>query len=128
MANEDKKIEETKEVIKEEETKEKEAKTPDEKEEKKPETVETPSTPPKPVVHKINYEKDIVYLYQFSRTPVIPSISPYCLKVETWLRLAGIKYEVRIFGIDVCHIRGWSRHIAGTRCCCNPQAGFWFCE
>lgn len=50
--------------------------------------------PPKVVVHKTNYEKDVVYLYQFSRTPLLPSLSPYCLKVETWLRLAGIKYEV----------------------------------
>ncbi|XP_063546726.1 failed axon connections [Cydia strobilella] len=57
-------------------------------EEKKPEPV-----PPKPTVHKVNFEKDIVYLYQFSRTPVLPSTSPYCLKVETWLRLAGVKYE-----------------------------------
>lgn len=45
-------------------------------------------------VHKTNYEKDIVYLYQFSRTPMIPAISPYCLKVETWLRLNDVKYEV----------------------------------
>ncbi|XP_014271424.1 failed axon connections [Halyomorpha halys] len=49
--------------------------------------------PPKPIVHKANFEKDVVYLFQFSRTPVIPSMSPYCLKVETWLRLAGLKYE-----------------------------------
>lgn len=47
----------------------------------------------KVVVHKSNFEKDIVYLYQFSRTPLLPSISPYCLKAETWLRLAGLKYE-----------------------------------
>lgn len=51
---------------------------------------------PKLVVHKANFEKDVVYLYQFSRTPVLPSMSPYCLKVETWLRLAGVKYEVCI--------------------------------
>ncbi|XP_065359871.1 failed axon connections isoform X1 [Calliphora vicina] len=44
-------------------------------------------------VHKTNFEKDIIYLYQFSRTPLLPSLSPYCLKVETWLRLAGLKYE-----------------------------------
>ncbi|CAG5007155.1 unnamed protein product [Parnassius apollo] len=60
----------------------------DKAEEKKPEPA-----PPKPSVHKTNYEKDVVYLYQFSRTPLIPSTSPYCLKVETWLRLAGIKYQ-----------------------------------
>lgn len=53
------------------------------------------SAPAKPVtVHKTNYEKDVVYLYQFFRTALLPSISPYCLKVETWLRLNGIKYEV----------------------------------
>ncbi|XP_076232702.1 failed axon connections [Calliopsis andreniformis] len=44
-------------------------------------------------VHKTNYEKDVVYLYQFSRMPLLPSVSPYCLKVETWLRLNGIRYE-----------------------------------
>ncbi|KAL5292491.1 fax family protein [Megaselia abdita] len=49
--------------------------------------------PPKYNVHKSNFEKDIIYLFQFSRTPLLPSLSPYCLKVETWLRLAGLKYE-----------------------------------
>ena len=47
-----------------------------------------------PGVHKANFEKDIVYLYQFPRTPLLPSLSSYCLKVETWLRLNGVKYEV----------------------------------
>jgi len=32
-------------------------------------------------------------LYQFSRTPILPSLSPFCFKVETWLRLTGVKYE-----------------------------------
>lgn len=50
--------------------------------------------PPKPTVHKVDFEKNVVYLYQFSRTKNIPSPSPFCLKVETWLRMAGVKYEV----------------------------------
>lgn len=50
--------------------------------------------PPKPTVHKVNFEKDVAYLYQLPRTPLLPSTSPFCLKVETWVRLAGIKYEV----------------------------------
>lgn len=63
----------------------------DEKKEAKP---KKDPAPPKPAVHKLDFEKDVVYLYQFTRTPVLPSLSPYCLKVETWLRLAGLKYEV----------------------------------
>lgn len=59
----------------------------EEKKEKKP------PAPPKPTVHKPDFEKDVVYLFQFSRTPVVPSISPFCLKMETFLRVAGIKYE-----------------------------------
>ena len=51
--------------------------------------------PPKLTVKKADFAKDVVYLYQFSRTKNIPSPSPFCLKVETWLRMAGIKYEVR---------------------------------
>lgn len=66
------------------------------------------AAPPKVVVHKTNYEKDVVYLYQFSRTPLLPSLSPYCLKVETWLRLAGIKYEVSLRGCCPCR-RHFSR-------------------
>jgi len=53
--------------------------------------------PKKPTVHKVNFEKDVVYLYQFARTPSLPSLSPYVLKVETWLRLVGLKYEVSDF-------------------------------
>lgn len=67
---------------------------PTEKVEEKAEEKKVEPAPPKITVHKANFEKDVVYLYQFSRTPLLPSTSPYCLKVETWLRLAGIKYEV----------------------------------
>ncbi|KAK6627248.1 hypothetical protein RUM44_009725 [Polyplax serrata] len=95
MASENKATEETKEIKEEkEQINDSNKMTTEEKEGKTEAAVETPVQPPKPVVHKQNYEKDVVYLYQFSRTPVIPSLSPYCLKVETWLRLAGIKYEV----------------------------------
>ena len=47
-------------------------------------------------VHKPNFDKDTVYLYQFPRTPMLPSLASYCLKVETWLRLNGVKYEVGV--------------------------------
>lgn len=69
---------------------------PAEKVEEKTEEKKVEPAPPKITVHKANFEKDVVYLYQFSRTPLLPSTSPYCLKVETWLRLAGIKYEVSV--------------------------------
>lgn len=49
---------------------------------------------PKPSIHKLDFEKDVVYLYQFSRCPTIPSASAFCLKVENWLRMNGIQYEV----------------------------------
>ncbi|XP_066261588.1 failed axon connections isoform X1 [Euwallacea similis] len=87
-AAETKEIKEEKETPKAEEAKKDEAGAGDAPKEKEKELA-----PPKVSVHKANFEKDIVYLYQFSRTPLLPSISPYCLKVETWLRLAGIKYE-----------------------------------
>lgn len=50
--------------------------------------------PKKPNVFKQDFVKDVVYLYQFARTTSLPSLSPYVLKVETWLRLTGLKYEV----------------------------------
>ena len=67
----------------------------------KKESVASPKkepAPPKPSVHKQDFEKDVVYLYQFPRTPTIASVSAFCLKVETYLRVAGIKYEVSISG------------------------------
>jgi len=44
-------------------------------------------------VYKTDWVKDVVYLYQFKRLKFIPSISPFALKVETWLRLKKITYE-----------------------------------
>ena len=40
-----------------------------------------------------DYEKGLVYLFQFSRSKFLPNFSPFCLKLETWLRIAGIPYK-----------------------------------
>uniref|UniRef100_A0A914VYQ2 Glutathione S-transferase n=1 Tax=Plectus sambesii TaxID=2011161 RepID=A0A914VYQ2_9BILA len=42
---------------------------------------------------KPNFEKDVVYLVQFPRPTTCPNMSPFCLKLETWLRMMEIKYE-----------------------------------
>lgn len=49
----------------------------------------------KPVVtvHKKDFEKDVIYVYQFVRSAPIPSLSVACLKLETWLRITGLQYE-----------------------------------
>ncbi|KAH7694446.1 Protein Y48C3A.3, partial [Aphelenchoides avenae] len=40
-----------------------------------------------------DFEKGLVYLFQFPRMKVVPSGSPYCFKLETWLRMADIPYK-----------------------------------
>ena len=35
-----------------------------------------------------------IRLFQFPRMFAIPNLSPFCSKMETWLRIAGIPYEV----------------------------------
>jgi glutathione S-transferase len=35
-----------------------------------------------------------IKLFQFPRMFGIPNVSPYCCKLETWLRIAGVPYEV----------------------------------
>lgn len=42
---------------------------------------------------KENWTRDVVYLYQFPPCATIPNLSPYALKLETWLRMVGINYE-----------------------------------
>ena len=91
----------------EETTKEPAAAETKPKKEKKP---KEPAPPPPPPVHKKDFEKEVVYVYQFNRTSTVPSISPACLKLETWLKLNGIKFEVIYaknrhteIGRDTCH-------------------------
>jgi Glutathione S-transferase N-terminal domain len=35
-----------------------------------------------------------IKLFQFPRMFDIPNLSPFCCKLETWLRIAGVPYEV----------------------------------
>merc|ERR1719378_918078 len=49
-------------------------------------------TPPIQLIKK-DWEKNVVYLFQFPLCPTVRTISPFALKLETWLKLTGIKYE-----------------------------------
>lgn len=51
----------------------------------------------KPVVYE--YPKDTVVLHQFPRAYNTPSLSMFALKLETWCRAAGIKYQNK-FGME----------------------------
>merc|ERR1711988_1237297 len=82
-----------KEVIAEEEAAQAEEKKD---EEKKPAEEAKKAKEPKakkPMSHVQDFEEDLVYLFQFTRSPQVPSISPFCLKLESWLKLHGIKYQ-----------------------------------
>lgn len=53
--------------------------------------------------------KDAIILHQFSRPKSgVPSLSPFCLKMETYLRMLGLPYQVSVFTLtasiqsDVC--------------------------
>merc|ERR1712168_958117 len=65
----------------------------EEKKEEEPKKEVVAPKPKKPVGHQKEWEEDMVYLFQFQRSPQIPSISPFCLKLESWLKLNGIKYQ-----------------------------------
>jgi len=44
-------------------------------------------------LRKPDYKKDMIYLVQFPVSPTIRSISPFALKLETYLRLKNVPYE-----------------------------------
>lgn len=37
----------------------------------------------------------MITVYQYPRLLGIPNMSPFCLKLEAWLRMTGIKYDIR---------------------------------
>lgn len=43
-----------------------------------------------------DHPRDTVILHQFERGPYAPSMTPYAIKVETYLRMAKIPYKVGI--------------------------------
>ncbi|TKR69912.1 hypothetical protein L596_022003 [Steinernema carpocapsae] len=47
-----------------------------------------------PEVHNKKWKEDVVYLYQFPRAKVVPNLSPFCLKVHTYLKAHKIQHEV----------------------------------
>ena len=45
--------------------------------------------------------KDAIILHQFSRPKNgVPSLSPFCLKMETFLRMADLPYQVPTLTLD----------------------------
>ena len=42
------------------------------------------------------FERDLVYVYMHPRAAgkQVPSVSPFTVKMETWLRINNIKYQV----------------------------------
>ena len=44
-------------------------------------------------LHRPQWERDVVYLVQFPTAPHCRTISPFALKLETWLRASKVKYE-----------------------------------
>ena len=47
------------------------------------------------------YPRDKVILFQVRRGPFAPSMSPFALKLETYLRMAEIPYQVRPQNVHV---------------------------
>ncbi|PAV86430.1 hypothetical protein WR25_24465 [Diploscapter pachys] len=47
-----------------------------------------------PKLNVENWKKDVVYLFQFPRITTAPNLSPFCLKIESMLRVYNIKHEI----------------------------------
>uniref|UniRef100_A0A0N5A9S2 Failed axon connections homolog n=1 Tax=Syphacia muris TaxID=451379 RepID=A0A0N5A9S2_9BILA len=45
-------------------------------------------------LHDKHWQHDVVYLHQFKKSAAIPNLSPFCLKLESWLRANKIKFKV----------------------------------
>ncbi|GMS92756.1 hypothetical protein PENTCL1PPCAC_14931, partial [Pristionchus entomophagus] len=45
--------------------------------------------------HEKKWKTDVIYLYQMAGTKSMSSVSPFCIKVETFLRLHKIPFERR---------------------------------
>ena len=45
-----------------------------------------------------NQDKDAILMYHFPRATTIPSPSPFALKLETYFRMADVKYESDLRG------------------------------
>ena len=52
---------------------------------------------PRKTPWKSDWKPGMVYLYQLPRFKSIPSLSAACLKLETFLRMASIDYEVCVY-------------------------------
>ena len=50
-----------------------------------------------PGLQKPDWKKDVVYLCQFYLVPSVRTISPFALKLETWLRISGNYINDEIF-------------------------------
>jgi hypothetical protein len=48
----------------------------------------------KRIERRKSYSKDMVVLHQYPRGLRAPNLSPFAVKLETWLRMADIPYQV----------------------------------
>uniref|UniRef100_A0A8C1KC37 Failed axon connections homolog, metaxin like GST domain containing a n=1 Tax=Cyprinus carpio TaxID=7962 RepID=A0A8C1KC37_CYPCA len=52
--------------------------------------------------------EDAIILHQFARPKTgVPSLSPFCLKIETYLRMADLPYQVSEYMIMICYEKRW---------------------